>query len=205
MSGNLTWNDPVRPDTVLPPAVPRVLPAGPGDAEPDAALHHGRAHRRPDSGVFPRHAGQSPFHRFPGVAGPHSDACATAVPWDRLPYPSFLAVPFLDFVSIASGPGGRPGQPDGHQPPGRLSRHLAVRLRDVSRSRPWPCHSSPPWASSGCRLFIRGDVSGQDLARSLLLPVMMLGIGVSVSVLTLSMVRQQTATWRKRMRSSGSC
>ena len=40
-------------------------------------------------------------------------------------------------------------------------------------------------------LFIRGDVTGQDLARSLLLPVMMLGIGVSVSVLTLSMVRQQ--------------
>ncbi|MDQ1595282.1 MAG: two-component system, OmpR family, phosphate regulon sensor histidine kinase PhoR, partial [Arthrobacter pascens] len=40
-------------------------------------------------------------------------------------------------------------------------------------------------------LLIKGDVSGQDLTRSLLLPVMMLGIGVSVTVMTLSMVRQQ--------------
>jgi signal transduction histidine kinase len=40
-------------------------------------------------------------------------------------------------------------------------------------------------------LLIHGDVSGPSLARSLLLPVITLGIGVSVSVLTLSMMRQQ--------------
>jgi len=40
-------------------------------------------------------------------------------------------------------------------------------------------------------LLIKGSFTAQDLARSLLLPVMMIGIGVSVSVLTLSMMRQQ--------------
>jgi signal transduction histidine kinase len=40
-------------------------------------------------------------------------------------------------------------------------------------------------------LLLTGNFTGQDFARSLLLPVMMLGIGVSVSVLTLSMMRQQ--------------
>jgi signal transduction histidine kinase len=40
-------------------------------------------------------------------------------------------------------------------------------------------------------VLIKGEITGQDLARSLLLPVMMLGIGVSVTVMTLSMMRQQ--------------
>jgi two-component system phosphate regulon sensor histidine kinase PhoR len=40
-------------------------------------------------------------------------------------------------------------------------------------------------------LLLKGNYTPQDFARSLLLPVMMLGIGVSVSVLTLSMMRQQ--------------
>jgi len=40
-------------------------------------------------------------------------------------------------------------------------------------------------------LLLKGTFSAQDATRSLLLPVMMLGIGVSVSVLTLSMMRQQ--------------
>ena len=40
-------------------------------------------------------------------------------------------------------------------------------------------------------LLLKGTYTPQDFARSLLLPVMMLGIGVSVSVLTLSMMRQQ--------------
>jgi two-component system phosphate regulon sensor histidine kinase PhoR len=111
-------------------------------------------------------------------------------PWDRLPYASFLAVPFLDFVSIALGREG--GQES-------LTGISLLAVFPVI----WLCASGfyprtallvsflAPLAIIWVPLFVRGDVSGQDLVKSLLLPVMMLGIGVSVSVLTLSMVRQQ--------------
>ena len=112
------------------------------------------------------------------------------IPWDRLPYPSFLAIPFLDFVSIALGREG--GQES-------LTGISLLAVFPVI----WLCASGiyprtallasffAPLGIIWVPLFIRGDVTGQDLAKSLLLPVMMLGIGVSVSVLTLSMVRQQ--------------
>ncbi|MDQ0076964.1 sensor histidine kinase [Arthrobacter oryzae] len=111
-------------------------------------------------------------------------------PWDRLPYPSFLVIPFLDFVSIALGREG--GQES-------LTGISLLAVFPVI----WLCASGifprtalllsflAPLGIIWLPLFVRGDVTGQDLAKSLLLPVMMLGIGVSVSVLTLSMVRQQ--------------
>ncbi len=46
-------------------------------------------------------------------------------------------------------------------------------------------------------LFVRGTLSEQDFTKPLLFPILMLGIGVSVSVLTLSMVRQQRALEEK--------
>ena len=113
-----------------------------------------------------------------------------AVPWQRLPYPSFLVIPLLDLVSISLG---REGGQDS------LTGLSLMAVFPVI----WLCASGlfpktavalsffGPLGIIWVPLFLRGDVSGPDLARSFLLPVMMLGIGVTVSVMTLSMVRQQ--------------
>jgi signal transduction histidine kinase len=113
-----------------------------------------------------------------------------AVPWHRLPYPSFLILPLLDLVSISLG---REGGQDS------LTGLSLMAVFPVI----WLCASGlfprtavalsffGPLGIIWVPLFVRGAVSGQDLARSFLLPVMMLGIGVTVSVMTLSMVRQQ--------------
>src|SRR5687768_10829591 len=113
-----------------------------------------------------------------------------AIPWDRLPYPSFLVIPFLDLVSIALG---REGGQDS------LAGISLMAVFPVI----WLCASGVfprtavalsflgPLGIIWVPLLIRGDMTGPDLARSLLLPVMSLGIGVSVTVLTLSMMRQQ--------------
>ncbi|SLK08301.1 sensor histidine kinase [Arthrobacter sp. P2b] len=112
------------------------------------------------------------------------------VPWDRLPYTSFLAIPLLDFVSIAFGREG--GQES-------LTGISLLAVFPVI----WWCASGyyprlalwlsflAPLAIIWVPLLLKGSFTAQDFARSLLLPVMMLGIGVSVSVLTLSMMRQQ--------------
>ncbi|MDQ0802336.1 ATP-binding protein [Arthrobacter sp. SLBN-112] len=113
-----------------------------------------------------------------------------AVPWDRLPYTSFLAIPVLDFISIGAGREG--GQES-------LTGISLLAVFPVI----WLCASGyypkaalwfsflGPLAIIWVPLFLEGNDTPQDYARSLLLPVMMLGIGVSVSVLTLSMMRQQ--------------
>lgn len=113
-----------------------------------------------------------------------------AIPWERLPYPSFLVIPFLDLVSIALG---REGGQDS------LAGISLMAVFPVI----WLCASGVfprtavalsflgPLGIIWVPLLIRGDMTGPDLARSLLLPVMSLGIGVSVTVLTLSMMRQQ--------------
>ncbi|APX01291.1 sensor histidine kinase [Arthrobacter sp. QXT-31] len=113
-----------------------------------------------------------------------------AVPWQQLPYPSFLVIPLLDLVSISLG---REGGQDS------LTGLSLMAVFPVI----WLCASGlfpktavalsffGPLGIIWVPLFLRGDVSGPGLARSFLLPVMMLGIGVTVSVMTLSMVRQQ--------------
>lgn len=113
-----------------------------------------------------------------------------AVPWEKLPYPAFLVLPVLDLVSIALG---REGGQDS------LTGISLMAVFPVI----WLCASGifpktavaisffGPLAIIWVPLLIRGHVSGQDLSRPFLLPVMMLGIGVSVTVMTLSMVRQQ--------------
>lgn len=112
------------------------------------------------------------------------------VPWDRLPYTSFLVLPLLDFVSIALG---REGGQEGLTGISLLAVFPVIWLCASGyypRASLWLSFVGP-LAIIWVPLLVHGDVSGPSLAKSLLLPVMMLGIGVSVSVLTLSMMRQQ--------------
>lgn len=118
------------------------------------------------------------------------------VPWDRLPYTSFLVIPLLDFVSIAVGREG------GQESLTGISLLAVFPVIWLCASGYYPRASLwlsffAPLAIIWVPLFIHGDVSGPNLARSLLLPLMMLGIGVSVSVLTLSMMRQQRSLEEK--------
>lgn len=113
-----------------------------------------------------------------------------AVPWDRLPHSSYLVIPLLDLVSIGLGR------------EGSQNSLMGISLMAVFPVI-WLCASGVfprtavalsffgPLGIIWIPLLIKGDISGQDLARSLLLPVMMLGVGISVTVLTLSMMRQQ--------------
>jgi signal transduction histidine kinase len=113
-----------------------------------------------------------------------------AIPWERLPFASVLLIPVLDFVSIAFG---REGGQDS------LTGISLLAVFPVI----WQCASGlypraavvmsflAPLAIIWVPLVIKGALTGQDLARSLLLPVLLLGIGTSISVMTLSMVRQQ--------------
>ena len=113
-----------------------------------------------------------------------------AIPWDRLPYTSFLAIPLLDFVSIAAG---REGGQDGLTGISLLAVFPVIWFCASgyhARTALWLSFLGP-LAIIWVPLLLKGDNNPQDFARSLLLPVMMLGIGVSVSVLTLSMMRQQ--------------
>ncbi|QNE13705.1 cell wall metabolism sensor histidine kinase WalK [Pseudarthrobacter sp. NBSH8] len=112
------------------------------------------------------------------------------VPWDRLPYTSFLVIPLLDFASIGVGREG------GQESLAGISLLAVFPVIWLCASGYYPRVSLwlsffAPLAIIWVPLLIRGDVSGPTLVRPLLLPVMMLGIGVSVSVLTLSMTRQQ--------------
>ncbi|WP_458779422.1 sensor histidine kinase [Arthrobacter sp. D3-16] len=112
------------------------------------------------------------------------------VPWERLPYTSFLILPLLDFVSIALG---REGGQESLTGISLLAVFPVIWLCASGyypRAALWLSFLAP-LAIIWVPLLLKGNVTGQDLARSLLLPVMMLGIGVSVSVLTLSMTRQQ--------------
>ena len=113
------------------------------------------------------------------------------VPWDRLPYTSFLIIPLLDFVSIAVGREG-----GGQESLTGISLLAVFPVIWLCASGYYPRTSLwlsflAPLAIIWVPLLLEGNPTPQDLARSLLLPVMMLGIGVSVSVLTLSMTRQQ--------------
>lgn len=112
------------------------------------------------------------------------------VPWERLPYTSFLIIPLLDFISIALGREG------GQESLAGISLLAVFPVIWLCASGYYPRAALwlsflAPLAIIWVPLVLHGNVTGQDFARSLLLPVMMLGIGVSVSVLTLSMTRQQ--------------
>lgn len=117
-------------------------------------------------------------------------ALCHVVPWERLPYTSFLVIPLLDFISIALGREGAQESLSG------LSLLAVFPVIWLCASGFYPRASLwlsflGPLAIIWIPLFIQGDISGPSLSKALLVPVMMLGIGVSVSVLTQSMMRQQ--------------
>ncbi|MCQ1947859.1 cell wall metabolism sensor histidine kinase WalK [Arthrobacter sp. zg-Y1171] len=128
------------------------------------------------------------FHRREFVAGLVTLAVATAVcialPWNRLWYPSYWIIPLLDFVAIAQLQHGSTGILNG------LSLLHVFPVFWMSWSR-----VSPPAArylSFFCPLlsvwhpFIlgtSGPVSGADLSAPLLVPLVSLGVAITVSVL----------------------
>lgn len=112
------------------------------------------------------------------------------VPWERLPYTSFLILPLLDFVSIGVG---REGGQESLAGISLLAVFPVIWLCASGfylRTALWLSFLAP-LAIIWVPLLLKGTFTAQDATRSLLLPVMMLGIGVSVSVLTQSMMRQQ--------------
>ncbi|MDR6986092.1 signal transduction histidine kinase [Paenarthrobacter nitroguajacolicus] len=118
------------------------------------------------------------------------------VPWHRLPFASFLAIPILDMVSIAFGREG------GQEALTGLSVLVVLPVIWLCASGLFPKLAIAlsflgPLGIVWIPLFIRGGVTEQALTKPLLFPILILGIGVSVSVLTLSMVRQQRALEEK--------
>jgi signal transduction histidine kinase len=116
-------------------------------------------------------------------------ACAL-VPWHKLPFPSFLAIPYLDFVAIGLS----------HEGSGQLLANVGLLfLFPVF----WLAASglarrTSVLASFGCTLLLAwlpllatGRTTLEDLSHPFLLPLMMLGIAVSVSVMTNSMNAQR--------------
>ncbi|MGO4146735.1 sensor histidine kinase [Paenarthrobacter sp. YAF11_1] len=123
-------------------------------------------------------------------------AVCVIVPWHRLPFPSFLAIPILDMVSIAFGREG------GQEALTGLSVLVVLPVIWLCASGLYPklaivLSFLGPLGIVWVPLFVRGDVTEQALTKPLLFPILILGIGVSVSVLTLSMVRQQRAMEEK--------
>ncbi|MFP3578790.1 PAS domain-containing sensor histidine kinase [Arthrobacter sp. SIMBA_036] len=123
-------------------------------------------------------------------------ALCVLLPWDRLPYASFLSIPILDMVSIGFA---REGSVDSI-----TGLSVLVVLPVI-----WLCASGlyprlaifmsflGPLGIVWVPLFVRGALTEQDITKPLLFPILMLGIGISVSVLTLSVVRQQRALKEK--------
>ncbi|MGP0223389.1 MULTISPECIES: sensor histidine kinase [unclassified Paenarthrobacter] len=123
-------------------------------------------------------------------------ALCIAVPWHRLPFPSFLAIPILDMISIGFGREG------GQEALTGLSVLVVLPVIWLCASGLFPRTAMAlsfvgPLGIVWVPLFINGRLTEQDLTKPLLFPILMLGIGVSVSVLTLSMVRQQRALEQK--------
>ncbi len=123
-------------------------------------------------------------------------AVCVIVPWHRLPFPSFLVIPILDMVSISFGREG------GQESLTGLSVLVVLPVIWLCASGLYPKLAIAlsfvgPLAIVWAPLFVKGSLTEQDLTKPLLFPILILGIGVSVSVLTLSMVRQQRALEQK--------
>ncbi|KUM34813.1 HAMP domain-containing sensor histidine kinase [Arthrobacter sp. EpRS71] len=123
-------------------------------------------------------------------------AACIIVPWHRLPFVSFLIIPVLDMVSIGFAREGAVESITG------LSVLVVLPVIWLCASGLYPKLAIAmsflgPLGIVWVPLFVRGTLSEQDFTKPLLFPILMLGIGVSVSVLTLSMVRQQRALEQK--------
>ncbi|WP_227497260.1 sensor histidine kinase [Planctomonas psychrotolerans] len=118
-------------------------------------------------------------------------AACVVVPWERLPYPSFLAVPLLDFVPIGLL---RESAADTVTGLGLLAAFPVIWLAASGQLPRFSIFASA-LATLGVvwvPLFI-GDarVTLESLTQPLLLPFMMFAIAVTVSVMTSSMTEQQ--------------
>ncbi|PRB42652.1 two-component sensor histidine kinase [Arthrobacter sp. MYb23] len=123
-------------------------------------------------------------------------ALCIMVPWHRLPFATFLIIPILDMVSIGFAREGAVESITG------LSVLVVLPVIWLCASGLYPKLAIAmsflgPLGIVWVPLFVRGTLSEQDFTKPLLFPILMLGIGVSVSVLTLSMVRQQRALEQK--------
>ncbi|MCT9868618.1 sensor histidine kinase [Paenarthrobacter aurescens] len=123
-------------------------------------------------------------------------ALCVIVPWHRLPFASFLSIPILDMVSIGFGREG------GQEALTGISVLVVLPVIWLCASGLYPKLAIAlsflgPLGIVWIPLFVRGTLTEQDLTKPLLFPILILGIGVSVSVLTLSMVRQQRALEQK--------
>ncbi|UXM92784.1 sensor histidine kinase [Paenarthrobacter sp. JL.01a] len=123
-------------------------------------------------------------------------ALCIAIPWHRLPFASFLAIPILDMVSIGFGREG------GQEALTGLSVLVVLPVIWLCASGLYPRLAIAlsflgPLGIVWIPVFVHDQVSEQALTKPLLFPILILGIGVSVSVLTLSMVRQQRALEQK--------
>ncbi|MHA7175610.1 sensor histidine kinase [Arthrobacter sp. Sr24] len=115
-----------------------------------------------------------------------------AVPWDRLPRPSFLIIPYLDFIAVGLFREG-------------IQSHLSSAGILALFPVYWLCASgyAPKvaiFSSTLATLLIAWNpilqseqVSGDALLRPLLFPFMMFGFAITVVILTTSMDRQRIA------------
>jgi signal transduction histidine kinase len=122
--------------------------------------------------------------------------CAV-MPWDRLPYGLFLIIPVLDFVPVALL---RLGAGTDILGVGLLAVFPVVWLC-ASGLYPRLCLAISllgPLAMIWVPLFFTdAEVTAASLTQSILLPVIIFGIAVTVRVLTASMMDQQRATEEK--------
>ena len=120
-----------------------------------------------------------------------------AVPWDRLPYGSFLIIPLLDFIPIGLM---RHGAGTIITGVGLLTVFPVVWLA-ASGLLPRTLLAIAFLASVGivwAPVFLGGtEVTSQALTQSLLLPFIMFAIGLTIRVMTASMMTQQRAVEEK--------
>ncbi|HST72095.1 sensor histidine kinase [Kocuria sp.] len=126
-----------------------------------------------------------------------------AVPWDRLPYPSFLVVPVLDFVPIGLL---REGVGTSLTGAGLLATFPVIWLA-ASGQLPRlavPLGTLLTLVMVWLPLFVRDvPLTADTLSNPLLVPFMMLAIGLTVQVLDRSMEQQKAELEAKDERLEG--
>ncbi|MCU1633597.1 MAG: sensor histidine kinase [Micrococcaceae bacterium] len=119
------------------------------------------------------------------------------VPWDRLPYASFLIIPLLDFIPIGLM---RHGAGTVITGVGLLTVFPVIWLA-ASGLYPRAALATGFLASLGIvwvPLFVAdAAVNSQSLTQSFLLPFIMLAIGITIRVMTASMMAQQAVVEEK--------
>ncbi|MCZ2402926.1 PAS domain-containing sensor histidine kinase [Paenarthrobacter sp. Z7-10] len=118
-------------------------------------------------------------------------AACVLVPWERIPYPSFLVIPYLDFVAVGFS---RQGSIETITGLGMLAVFPVFWLAASGLAR-----RTAIVVSFVAMLMIvwvpvvaeAGPISGQALARPMLLPLITLAIAITVSVMTTSMAAQR--------------